>query len=56
MLKYDVEERIDPEELAVAVFLNSAQEKVDRERPVEGKDRESNGKQNLRPPRQQKQQ
>ena len=28
MLKYDVEERIDPEELAVAVFLNSAQEKV----------------------------
>ena len=24
MLKYDVEERVDPEELAVAVFLNAS--------------------------------
>ena len=33
MLKYDVDERIDPQELAIAVFLNAADEKIEKEPP-----------------------
>ena len=33
MLKYDVDERIDPQDLAIAVFLNAADEKVEKEPP-----------------------
>lgn len=31
MLRYDVEERIGPQELALAVFLNAPSQKTDKE-------------------------
>jgi len=34
MLKYDVEERISPQEMAVAIFLQAPEEKADQEKPT----------------------